>query len=69
MNYLQIAQINQPEGHICHFCKKPNDFADDIGFFYIIDPRLSSRDTYPVCRTCYSIYKHKHIELYGLGER
>lgn len=75
---LKLARESEPEGVTCHFCKLPNDFADDCGFFYIMDPNepetrcekgYLTNKSYPACESCYRKHSWKHTDYYGLGER
>jgi len=76
---VESARVSYPNDSKCHFCSKDNDWADDCGWFYIIDPRekeernpynnLLINKMYPACKSCYDKHSWKHIELYGLGER
>lgn len=36
---LEEARREQPEGVVCPFCSHVNELWDDLGFFYVIDPR------------------------------
>jgi hypothetical protein len=78
LNYLQDAKVKDPQGAVCGFCNKPNDNADDVGFFYIVDARdgvVRDNDGHclnkslPACIKCYDIHIKKHQEIYGMGER
>lgn len=65
--WLSDAQRNMPEGKICHFCGKENDFADDCGWFFI-SPTDDNRGC--CCRACYHGEPgQRHIARYGVGER
>jgi hypothetical protein len=66
--FLEMAKHDEPEGATCFFCGKENDFADDIGWFYIYPDKLGPGG--PCCKACWDgAPGRKHIELYGLGER
>jgi hypothetical protein len=68
--YLEAAKQSDPEGKICYFCKKENDFADDCGFFYVLDSNYpESREIYPACEACFKIHNPYHISIYGCGDR
>ena len=75
--YLEDAKRSEPDGIICHFCHLPNDWADDCGWFYIVDPNEPEKrenghrvnPSYPACKFCYDKHSWKNIELYGLGDR
>ena len=76
--WVNDARVSYPNDVTCHFCNGDNDFADDCGWFYIIDPReLENRDErghlrmtmYPACKSCHDKHSWKHIQNYGLGER
>jgi prenyltransferase beta subunit len=67
--YLQKARRDEPRGIICGFCGKPNDFADDCGFFWLC-PQGKSSIPLPACEACYDGEPGKqHIAHYGVGER
>jgi len=73
------AREAYPDGIKCHFCKEDNNFADDCGWFYIVDPKekeirnesngLLRNNLYPACKACYNKHSWKHIQLYGQGDR
>jgi hypothetical protein len=69
LRQLAMAHTDDPKGGICSFCSKPNDFADDCGFFYISP--TSSITSQPCCRRCWFHRRpgKLHIARYGLGER
>lgn len=76
--WLRQALNEYPNDGTCHFCNGPNTFVDDVGFFYIVDPREpETRDEigcltnkiYPACKSCYDAHSWKHHKIYGLGER
>jgi hypothetical protein len=75
---IDNARTSDPEGLTCHFCGKENDFADDVGFFYILDPTeaqlrnekgILMNEIYPACNQCYFSKREYHIAIYGLGDR
>lgn len=75
---VKAARRDDPNGRTCHFCSRPNDLADDCGFWYILDPHEPERrdkigclvnQTYPTCHACYNKHSHYHIRYYGLGDR
>ena len=68
MSYLQDAFEDEEGGRFCGFCKKLNDFADDLGYWYISPTPEESN--IPCCKECYDGDKGKqHIKRYGLGDR
>ncbi len=65
--YVKLAQELDPAGSKCSFCGKDNDFADDIGWFYIHPTDTSHGHC---CKACFDGEPgRKHIKRYGLGER
>ena len=69
MSELEQAKQNDPLGIVCGHCGKPNNFVDDIGWFYCgqEDIKLISL---PVCKVCWDgEVGRRHIERYGFGER
>lgn len=71
LQYLSEAREKEPEGIICGFCGNPNDFADDVGWFYILSPFIMYDRIYkPCCRGCfYGKIGDFHKEIYGVGDR
>jgi hypothetical protein len=64
-NYIKEARISDPNGTVCSFCGKKNDFADDCGWFYICTGNGGA-----CCESCFRGEPgKKHIAIYGLGER
>lgn len=64
---LITARTAEPEGTVCHYCGKENDFADDIGFFYI-SPTDDNRGA--CCKSCWDgPFGKEHVRRYGLGDR
>ena len=69
--WLEQALEYEPEGKICFFCNKENDFADDCGFFYVTPdgPDAPSANK-PCCKACWDGDPgNKHVARYGLGSR
>ncbi len=54
-NWLPNAKIEDPEGAICANCGKENDFADDIGFFYVTGVYAKHTKPGALCRACHDI--------------
>jgi len=68
--YLLLAYSSEPSGATCGFCGKPNDMADDCGFWYL-DPE-GKHESKPCCRECAEGVRGlmaKHQAIYGVGER
>lgn len=65
---LKLAKDADPEGAACGWCGKPNDFVDDIGWFYIQpDPHDINK---ACCKACWDgELGERHRNRYGLGER
>lgn len=63
-----VAAVREfPAGARCGWCKRPNFFCDDVGWFAITP---NGDDTRVTCRACYSGPLGKaHIARYGIGER
>lgn len=67
--YRELVRQDQPEGNFCQFCGNPNDFWDDLGWFYL-NPNPGVRIARASCRSCYDgVPGQRHISRYGVGER
>jgi hypothetical protein len=74
---LDQAKLADPTGANCGFCKGPNDFVDDCGFFYCVPLNYSeikeSKQTLmslPCCEKCYRGEPgNNHVKLFGMGDR
>lgn len=78
MTELEEAIASDPSGAVCHFCGKENTFADDCGFFYILDPSeplvydskgFVESEKHPACDLCYCKNSYLSRKIYGTGER
>jgi len=66
---LELAKIDDPDGIICGHCGNVNDFADDIGFWYVSQEDIKA-PLLPCCLACWNgEVGRRDIERYGLGER
>lgn len=72
------AKEDDPDGAVCGFCGGPNDFADDIGWWYVVDVRKGEKrkpngtldnPLLPCCGKCFLAYHPIHQKYYGVGER
>jgi hypothetical protein len=62
--YVELARLSDEGGKLCGFCGKENDFADDIGWFYLFSKGI------PSCEKCYrSPVGDYHQKLFGVGDR
>lgn len=60
---VKTAKRVDPSGSACVWCSKDNDFADDLGWYYLFGK-------FPCCMACYFGKPGKaHISKYGMGER
>lgn len=65
--WYMSALVDEPKGIICGWCKKPNDFFDDCGWFRI-NPH--GNDSRIACESCFrGPLGQKHVARYGLGDR
>lgn len=79
--WLKLAWESEPDGRTCGICGKPNDFADDCGFWYIEKPdpidapyvQGEGARKWPMVPACEACFRgpvgHRHQEKYGVGER
>lgn len=70
MNDLERAKLEEPEGKICGFCNKENNFVDDCGFWYILNKdKPLERKSYAACKECFNIHYSFHVSICGQGDR
>jgi hypothetical protein len=72
MRYLALASKSDPQGVTCAYCGKPNDWADDCGFFYVIDSVLyesGDKKMRSACKACYDVRIDFNQKIYGVGDR
>lgn len=77
--FLKDAIASDPEGAICFWCKQPNTFCDDIGWFYIEpygkayaheENRRKGNHCKPACQVCHDgPLGDMHRAKYGIGDR
>ena len=68
MTDLENAYKNEPEGRICGYCNKPNDWADDIGYWYVVS-KDNLNESKSACESCFYIHIPFHQQKYGVGDR
>lgn len=67
---LAAAKQADPNGATCGFCGKPNDLADDCGFYYLAKLPEYPEKLLPACAACYGGEPgRRHTAKYGVGER
>lgn len=64
--YIEKATLSDPGGVYCSFCKKKNDFADDVGWWCANAKGING----PCCESCWEgEIGREHIRKHGRGER
>jgi len=65
-DYVRAVR-EEPKGVLCGWCRRPNFFADDCGFFCITP---EGDDTRVTCEHCFrGPLGQAHVARYGMGER
>lgn len=65
-DYIAEAVEGDPKGRFCGWCDKPNDNADDIGWWYLTP---FGNQTEATCNSCSEFLLPIHQVRYGVGER
>jgi hypothetical protein len=76
-DYVRAAR-EYPQGMLCGWCRRPNFFFDDCGWFAITPDAADTPvtreerklDTRCCCRSCWDgPLGQKHVAYFGLGDR